>query len=124
MIVESVRKGQTHVSHASNELLFLDSERDILDDNSSGDQLVVVVLGRRSALLSKLVHIELAVHLIIVHVLGLVHLRVKPSLNKIISSAPAISIQQPTVGRPALRGGCGFIRPVPPITFAPVFPPP
>jgi hypothetical protein len=42
VVVEGIGQRQVHVNHELNKLLFLDSEGDVLDDNGSGDQLVII----------------------------------------------------------------------------------
>ncbi len=90
VVIESVRKWELHLSHESDELLFLDSEGDVLDDDGGRDQLIVVPLGGRRATWSfHHLRVELAVHLVAVHVLRLLHLWVHPDLYIPISKSIA-----------------------------------
>jgi len=59
MVIERIREGESHFCHYRNELLFLDSEGDVLDDDGSGDELVLVPRGRNSRLLVSILAIVL-----------------------------------------------------------------
>jgi len=90
MIIECIREGQLHVRHELHKLLFLDGERYVLDNDSCRDKLFPFepARGRGRATLRFLHHlrIELAVHLIAVHVLRLLlHLWIHPDLDVFIS---------------------------------------
>ena len=85
VVIKGVGKRELHFRHQSNELLLLDRERNVLDNNSGWDKLLPFEPpgGRRRATLRFLHHlmIELAVHLVAVHVLNLLlHLWIHPDL--------------------------------------------
>ena len=85
VIIERIREWQLHLRHEGDQLLFLDSERYIFDNNSCRDELFAFesTRSRRRATWWFLHHlrVELTVHLVIVHVLGLLlHLRIHPDL--------------------------------------------
>jgi hypothetical protein len=90
VVIESIRKRQLHFRHESNKLLFLDCERYVLDNDRGRDELLAFEppRGRRRATLRFLHHlrVELAVHWVAVHILGLLlHLWIHPDLHIFVS---------------------------------------
>ena len=76
VVIECVRQRELHVSHESDELLFLDGEGDVLNDDGGRNQLITLSLRRRRATLDfrylhhlRVVLGQLAIHLEVVHIL-------------------------------------------------------
>jgi len=90
VVIESVGKRKLHFRHESDKLLLLNGEGYVLDNDSGRDKLLAFESprGRRRATLRFLHHlgVELAVHLVAVHVLRLLlHLWIHPDLHIFIS---------------------------------------
>ena len=84
VVIESIRKRKLHFRHELDELLFLDGKGYVLDNDSGRNKLLAFEppRGRRRATLRFLHHlrVELAIHLVAIHVLALLHLRIHPEL--------------------------------------------
>ena len=93
MVVEGVGKGETHVSHQLDQLLLLDGKRNVLDDDSGGDELLI---GLRSKLIrsdrrsTKNTSTEAKVWRDLGHRLGLI----EPGLSTSISQTQSILMRR------------------------------